>query len=76
MTRCEIIAVNNLSDVLRDDCENVATGQCSDCGTPVCEVSAYGNLRDLRRSVLPVLPVVPRNTTNALQTCRSGARET
>ena len=40
MTRCEIVAVTNLSDVVGDHCENVAAGQCSDCGTPICELHA------------------------------------
>jgi hypothetical protein len=66
MTRCEIVAVNNLSDVLGDHCENVAAGQCSDCGTPICEVHTE-TCEMCARSVLFFLPIIPPSASVTLQ---------
>jgi predicted sulfurtransferase len=38
MSRCEIVEVSSLSDAVGDRCVRIAAGQCSDCGTPICEL--------------------------------------
>ena len=38
VSRCEIVEVSGLSDATGDRCTRVADGQCSDCGTLICEL--------------------------------------
>ncbi len=38
MSRCEVVEVTNVADAIGDHCVRIGSGQCSDCGTPICEV--------------------------------------
>src|SRR5579862_2383304 len=38
MSRCELVEVTSVADAIGDHCVRIGTGQCSDCGTPICEV--------------------------------------
>jgi predicted sulfurtransferase len=49
MSRCDVVEISNLADVLGYPCAKISSQQCSDCGIAICD--AHTETCDICRDV-------------------------